>query len=59
MLATGFFETTSLKETARAMGVTAESARKYLQRIFLKTNTHSQAELVKLLSQYRKMRGQV
>ncbi len=56
MLAAKFFETTSLKETAEQMSISRESTREYLKRVFYKTDTHSQAELVKLLSRYAESR---
>jgi len=57
LFAAKLFETTSLKETAEHMGLTGDSAREYLKRVFHKTGTHSQAELVKLLSRYAESRG--
>jgi DNA-binding CsgD family transcriptional regulator len=57
MLVAKLFNTTSLKETAEQMGITGVSAREYLKRVFYKTDTHSQAELVKLLSRYAESRS--
>ncbi len=48
-LAASFAETASLKDSAEALGITEGTARQYLKRIFQKTDTKSQAELMKLL----------
>lgn len=48
-LAASFAETASLKDSAEALGITQGTARQYLKRIFQKTDTKSQAELMKLL----------
>ena len=56
MFAAKFFESTSLKETAEQMRISRESTREYLKRVFNKTDTHSQAELVKLLGGYTELR---
>ncbi len=48
-LAASFAETTSLKASAEVLGITEGTARQYLKRIFQKTDTKSQAELMKLL----------
>ncbi len=48
-LAANFAETTSLKVSAEALGITEGTARQYLKQIFQKTDTKSQAELMKLL----------
>jgi DNA-binding CsgD family transcriptional regulator len=48
-LAASFTETASLKVSAEALGITEGTARQYLKRIFQKTDTKSQAELMKLL----------
>ena len=48
-LAARFVETASLKGTAASLEITEGTARQYLKRIFQKTDTKSQAELMKLL----------
>jgi len=48
-LAASFSETASLKVSAEALGITEGTARQYLKRIFQKTDTKSQTELMKLL----------
>ena len=40
----------SLKDASENVGITESSGRTYLARIFAKTGTHRQAELVALLS---------
>jgi DNA-binding CsgD family transcriptional regulator len=39
----------NLQDTARQLGITSETARNVIKRIFWKTDTHSQAQLVQLL----------
>jgi DNA-binding CsgD family transcriptional regulator len=39
----------SVKEASKAVGVTERSGRTYLSRIFAKTGTHRQGELIALL----------
>ena len=40
----------AVKEASRSVGITESSGRTYLTRIFAKTGTHRQAELVTLLT---------
>jgi PAS domain-containing protein len=47
--AANFLETASLKASAKAASITDGTARVHLKKIFEKTNSHSQAELMKLL----------
>lgn len=49
-LAAKFYETTSIQVSAEYLKITPGTARQYLKSIFSKTDTHSQTELVKLLS---------
>jgi len=46
----------SLASAASALGVTLDSARQYLKRVFRKTGCHRQAELVRILSSARGVR---
>jgi len=48
-LAVALVKQVSLKEAAEHLEITEGSARQYLKRLFAKTNTHSQTELMKLL----------
>ena len=48
-LAASFVKTTSLKKSAEVLGITEGTARQYLKRIFQKTDTKSQVELMKLM----------
>ena len=48
-LADHFTQGKSLTESAEALGITQETARVHLKRIFEKTYTHRQGELMRLL----------
>lgn len=48
-LAASFVKTTSLKKSAEVLGITEGTARQYLKRIFQKTDTKSQVELMTLM----------
>jgi DNA-binding CsgD family transcriptional regulator len=51
-LARHLFRGLTLTDAAAAMHIKAETARSYLKQIFTKTDTHRQAELIGLFSQY-------
>ncbi|MGN6279931.1 MAG: helix-turn-helix transcriptional regulator [Sphingomonas sp.] len=51
-LARHLFRGRTLTDAAAAMRIKAETARSYLKQIFTKTDTHRQAELIGLFSQY-------
>jgi DNA-binding CsgD family transcriptional regulator len=55
-LAAKFFETTSLGEAAEELNLTQGTARQYLKSVFLKTDTHNQAALIKLLARLATVR---
>jgi len=49
MLAIRLSEGATLRETARQLGITENSARTYSKRVFLKTGVRRQADLVRVI----------
>jgi DNA-binding CsgD family transcriptional regulator/PAS domain-containing protein len=57
MLAAKLFEGKSLEQAARELAITYETARTHLRRIFSKTRTSRQAELILLIARHPMMTG--